>query len=75
MASVSIYAYCKDWEGTKHWSGGGSTAIWSSNTITVVSDKYIYVSQNGGGFTRYKMYTSQNGGSFVEVKKEKFKVI
>lgn len=75
VASVSIFAYCYDWAGNKHWSGGGNNAVSGSNTITVVSDKYIYVSQNGGGFTRYKMYTSQNGGSFVEVKKEKFKVI
>lgn len=75
VASVSIFAYCYDWAGNKHWSGSGTTAVNGSNTITVVSDKYIYVSQNGGGFTRYKMYTSQNGGSFVEVKKEKFKVI
>lgn len=75
VASVSIFAYCYDWAGNKHWSGSGTNAVYGSNTITVVSDKYIYVSQNGGGFTRYKMYTSQNGGSFVEVKKEKFKVI
>lgn len=75
VATTSIFAYCYDWAGNKHWSGSGTTAVNGSNSVTVVSDKYIYVSQNGGGFTRYKMYTSQNGGSFVEVKKEKFKVI
>ena len=75
VAKVGIFAYCKDWAGNWHWSGGGSTQVFSSNTITVVSDKYIYVSQNGGAFNKYKMYISQNGGTFKEVKKEKFKVI
>lgn len=43
--------------------------------ILLVSDKYIYISQNGDTFTKRKMYISQNGGNFIEVKKEKFKVI
>jgi len=71
---VGIFAYCYDWAGNKHWSGNGTSQV-VSNTLTVVSDKYIYVSSNGGSFTKYKMYMSQNGGSFTEIKKEKFKVI
>lgn len=47
----------------------------TSSAITIVSDKFIYVSQNGGSFTKYKAYVSVNGGSFVEIKKEKLKVI
>ncbi|MGM9543578.1 MAG: hypothetical protein ACI3T9_01210 [Romboutsia timonensis] len=47
----------------------------TSGTITIVSDKFIYVSQNGGSFIKYKAYISVNGGSFVEIKKEKLKVI
>lgn len=74
---VGIYAYCKDWNNGKHFTGDGasSSEVLSSNTITVVSDKYIYVSVNNGEFIKHKMYISQNGGSFEEVKKEKFKVI
>lgn len=75
VATTTIHAYCYDWAGNKHWSGGGMNAVQGSNSITVVSDKYIYVSQNGGSFTKYKMYISQNSGDFVEVKKEKFKVV
>lgn len=47
----------------------------TSGSITIVSDKYIFVSQNGGAFTKYKMYISVNGAAFKEVKKEKFRVI
>lgn len=77
VAKVGIYAYSLDWNDDKHFNGGGaaSAQVFSSNTVTVISDKYIYASVNGGTFTKYKMYISQNGGSFVEVKKEKFKVI
>lgn len=75
VASVNIFAYCRDWNNGQHWSGNGSTAVQGSNTITVVSDKYIYASPNGGNFNKYKMYVSANGGDFIEVKKEKFKVI
>lgn len=76
VAQVGIYSYSKDWAGNKHFNGGeSSSAQVYSNTITIISDKYIYASVNGGSFNKYKMYISQNGGSFVEVKKEKFKVI
>ena len=76
VAQVGIYSYSKDWEGNKHFNGGGSTSSQIySNTLTIISDKFIYASVNGGAFDKYKMYISQNGGSFVEVKKEKFKVI
>lgn len=47
----------------------------TSGSITIVSDKYIFVSQNGGAFTKYKMHISVNGTAFKEVKKEKFRVI
>ena len=76
VAQVGIYSYSKDWAGNKHFNGGGSSnAQVKSNTLTIISDKFIYASVNGGTFDKYKMYVSQNGGSFVEVKKEKFKVI
>ena len=76
VAQVGIYSYSKDWAGTKHFNGGGgSSAQVYSNTLTIISDKFIYASVDGGAFDKYKMYVSQDGGSFVEVKKEKFKVI
>lgn len=76
VAKVGIYAYSKDWNNNKHFnSDEASAAQVYSGTITVVSDKYIYASQNGGNFNKYKMYVSVNGNEFTEVKKEKFKVI
>ena len=76
VVQVGIYSYSKDWAGTKHFNGDGdSGAQVYSNTLTIVSDKFIYASVNGGTFDKYKLYVSQDGGSFVEVKKEKFKVI
>lgn len=76
VAKVGIYAYCKDWAGNKHYSGGGtSSSQVYSNSVTEVSDKYVYVSMNGGAFEKYKMYVSIDGGSFKEHKKEKFKII
>ena len=76
IVKVGIYSYCKDWQGTKFFNGGGaSTAIVYSNDLTIVSDKYIWVSINGQSFNKHKMYVSINGGSFQEVRKEKFKVI
>lgn len=76
VAQVGIYSYSKDWAGNKHFNGGGSSSAQVySNTLTIISDKFIYASVNGGTFDKYKMYVSQDGGSFVEVKKEKFKVI
>lgn len=76
VAKVGIYSYSKDWNGDKHFNGGGdgSSQVFSNN-LTIVSDKYIYVSVNGGSFDKHKMYVSVNGGSFIEVRKEKFKVI
>lgn len=47
----------------------------TSGTITIVSDKFIFISQNGGTFVKYKAFISVNGGSFTEIKKEKLKVI
>lgn len=74
VLQFGIYSYSKDWAGTKHFNGGGagSAQVWSG-TVTVVSDKFIYASVNGGAFNKHKMYISVNGGSFIEVKKEKFK--
>lgn len=76
VIKFGLYSYSKDWAGNKHFNGGGSgSAQVMSGTITIVSDKYIYVSVNGGTFDKKKMYVSVNGGSFIEVKKEKFKTI
>lgn len=71
-----LYSYSKDWAGNKHFNGGGSgSAQVVSSSVTMVSDKFVYLSQNGGTFTKYKVYISVNGGSFTEVKKEKLKII
>lgn len=77
VAKVGIYSYSLDWNGEQHFNGGGNAGsqVYSSNTVTVVSDKYVYVSQNGGNFNKYKIYISINGADFKEVKKEYFKVI
>ena len=76
VIKFGLYSYSKDWDGNKHFNGGGvDSAQVVSGTITIVSDKYIYVSVNGGTFDKKKMYISVNGGSFIEVKKEKFKTI
>lgn len=76
VIKFGLYSYSKDWDGNKHFNGGGvDSAQVVSGTITIVSDKYIYVSVNGGTFDKKKMYISVNGGAFVEVKKEKFKTI
>ena len=76
VIKFGLYSYSKDWAGNKHFNGGGDgSAQVVSGTITIVSDKYIYVSVNGGTFDKKKMYVSVNGGSFIEVKKEKFKTI
>ena len=76
VIKFGLYSYSKDWAGNKHFNGGGSgSAQVVSGTITIVSDKYIYVSVNGGTFDKKKMYISVKGGSFIEVKKEKFKTI
>lgn len=76
VISFGLYSYSKDWAGNKHFNGGGDgpSQVYSGS-ITIVSDKYIYVSVNGGTFDKKKMYISVNGGSFIEVKKEKFKTI
>lgn len=76
VVKVGIYAYCKDWNGDKHFSGdGAANAIVYSNSLKVISDKYVYASINGGEFIKYKMYVSVNGNDFVEQKKEKFEII
>lgn len=76
VIKFGLYSYSKDWTGNKHFNGGGTAlAHIVSDTINVVSDKYIYVSVNGASFDKKKMYISVNGGSFIEVKKEKFKTI
>lgn len=76
VIKFGLYSYSKDWAGNVHFNGGGAgSAQVVSGTITIVSDKYIYVSVNGGTFDKKKMYVSVNGGSFIEVKKEKFKTI
>lgn len=76
VIKFGLYSYSKDWAGNKHFNGGGAgSAQVVSGTITIVSDKYIYVSVNGGTFDKKKMYISVNGGAFIEVKKEKFKTI
>lgn len=76
VIKFGLYSYSKDWAGNKHFNGGGTGSEQVvSGTITIVSDKYIYVSVNGGTFDKKKMYISVNGGSFIEVKKEKFKTI
>ena len=75
-AKVGLYSYSKDWSGEKHFNGGGAdSAQVMSNTITIISDKYIYASVDGGSFNKYKMYISQDGNAFTEVKKENFQVI
>lgn len=76
VIKFGLYSYSKDWAGNKHFNGGGAgSAQVVSGTIAIVSDKYIYVSVNGGTFDKKKMYISVNGGAFIEVKKEKFKTI
>ena len=47
----------------------------TSGTITIVSDKYIFVSFEGGAFDKRKMFISINGEDFKEVKKDKFKLL
>ena len=75
-AKVGLYSYSKDWAGEKHFNGGGSgSAQVMSNAITIISDKYIYASVDGGSFNKYKMYISQDGNAFTEVKKENFQII
>lgn len=57
-------------QNTRYYSG-----YTTSGTITIVSDKFIFISQNGGSFNKYKAFISVNGASFKEIKKEKLKVI
>lgn len=76
IAKVGIYAYSKDWAGNKHFNGGGaSTAQVFSDNLEIVSDKYIWISQNGSEFIKHKMYVSQNGSQFKEIRKEHFEII
>lgn len=55
---------------TKYYSG------WTtSSSITILSDKFIYTSTNGGTLDKHKAYVSVNGKDFVEIKKEKLSII
>lgn len=67
--SFKVRAYTVG-QGTKYYSNYAT-----SQYIIIVSDKFIYVSIDGGSFEKYKMYYSSNGGNFIEIKKEKFKTI
>lgn len=67
--SFKVRAYTVG-QSTNYYSG-----YTTSGTITIVSDKFIFISQNGGSFVKYKAFISVNGGSFTEIKKEKLKVI
>lgn len=76
VMSFGLYSYSKDWANNKHFNGGGAgSAQVTSSGVTMVSDKFVYLSQNGGTFTKYKVYISVSGGTFTEVKKEKLKII
>lgn len=57
-------------QGTKYYSG-----YTTSGSITIVSDKFLFLSQNGGAFDKRKIYISQNGGEFKEIKKAKFNLV
>lgn len=64
---------------TRAYTIGQNTRYYSdytaSTSLEIVSDKFIYLSANGGSFNKYKAYISVNGGSFKEIKKEKLKII
>ena len=71
-----LYSYSKDYAGNKHFNGGGAgSAHVVSSSITVTSDKFIWVSENGGTFKRCRALISLNGGSFTEIKRTKVKII
>lgn len=63
-------SYSLDYNGTKHLSLAAS-----SNSYTISSEYFIYVSENGNDFKKCKMYISLNGGNFREVTKDKLKII
>ena len=69
-AQVGVYAYSKDYNNNKHFSSQTTSSI-----ANIISDKFIYLSQNGSSFEKKKIHISVNGGSFIEIKKEKLKVI
>ena len=66
---IRIYAYSKCSAGDKHFS-----SLRDSSTVTVISDRYVWVSINGAAYVRRKLYISSNGGAYVWIKREKFKV-
>ena len=68
MITIKTIAVPK--EGSKYYGDFGT-----SGTITIVSDKYIFVSFDGGAFDKRKMFISINGEDFKEVKKDKFKLL
>jgi len=67
---ASVAACNTDYAGTKHYGQRSH-----SNLLDVKSDKFIYLSENGGAFDKHKIYISENGNDFVEIKKEKFNII
>ena len=74
--TIGIYSYSKNFRGDKIFNNGGtSQGEIRSITFTVISDKFIYISENGGAFKKVKMFISVNGEPFKEVKKEKLKLI
>lgn len=76
IAKVGIYAYSKDWAGNKHFNGGGNTSsqVFSAD-LEIVSDKYIWISENGSEFIKHKLHVSQNGSEFKEIRKEHFRIL
>lgn len=66
---IKIYAYSKCAAGDKHFSSARD-----SSTVTLISDRYAWVSLNGGDYVRRKLYISTNGSAYVWIKREKFKV-
>ena len=67
--SFKVRAYTVG-QGARYYSGYST-----SGTITIVSDKYIFLSLNGGAFEKRKIYISIDGAEFKEIKKNKFKII
>lgn len=66
---IRVYAYSKCAAGDKHLSSARD-----SSTVTIISDRYVWVSVNGAAYVRRKLYISNNGAAYVWVKREKIKV-
>lgn len=67
---IGVQSYEVDWNGTKHYSNEVL-----SNSITLISDKFIQISVNGTAFEKRKIYISIKGSNFIEVKKEMLKIL